>query len=486
MAERDQLYRQFVRQKTPETWELFRVARNRTKQRIRNARTRYFHGLIQGDASEMWRMVRTQGGSRSRTTGRLAVPAELLLEHFSGTPIDVAPIVRHPPQTGELPVFSFTRITGDDVEAAVKVSKSRTPGPDGIAPQALRLLLPALKRPLATVFNACKERGVYPSEWKRSLIIPLPKVTTPTICRDYRPISVSSCLGKLLDRIVLAQLSAHLDKYQVISAAQSAFRKHHSPQLSIVGVLDPIREAIDERKLSLTVALDLSRAYDTVRHDLLLDTLRNVGFSLESLEWFRSFLEDRWATIRVEEGPRPEWRRFPMGVPQGSSLSPILFNIFVDGVSRLETTCRVMVYADDILLIVDAEGPTLPEAIAQMNDDVASVCEWLEKAGLTVNPEKCAAAIIGNRRLRRNFIGERTPPIVVCGTPLRYRESFRYLGVNISEDLSWRRQVSQVVSRVHWGLRRLRGMHFRPSAKTRLALVRSLLFPIIDYGLVAC
>ncbi|KAG8223106.1 hypothetical protein J437_LFUL002054 [Ladona fulva] len=486
MAERDRLYRRFTKAKTPENWEGYRSARNSTKQRIRNARSRYFVGMIEGSASELWRVVRDQGGGRARTRGRLAVPAELFLEHFAEAPADHAPTAPPPAHASGVPAFSFSRISERDVEEAAKASKSRTPGPDGITPQALRLLLPALRRPLAAAFNGCLERGAYPSEWKRTNIFPIPKNNAPTACRDYRPIAVSNCVGRLLDWIVLAQVSAHLERHQVLSATQSAFRRGHNVELALVGVLDPIREAIDGRRLSVVVGMDLARAYDTVDHDLLLDRLRDVGFGPAALTWFRRFLDDRWATIGSDEGPGPGWRRFPVGVPQGSSLSPILFNIFVDGVSRLESACRVMVYPDDILLIADAEGLNLREAIARMNEDVASVCGWLEGSGLVVNPAKCISAIVGNRRMRRTHVGEVTPPIVVPGTPLGYREFFRYLGVTITNDLSWGRQVSQVVSRVHWGLRRLRAMHFRPPAKTRLALVRSLLFPIIDFGLVAC
>ncbi|KAG8231515.1 hypothetical protein J437_LFUL011553 [Ladona fulva] len=101
--------------------------------------------MTKGGANEMWKVVRAQGSAKTRTTGGLAVPAELLLEHFSVTPEGIVRGVRPLPQAGELPIFSFSRITVEDVEAAAKTSKSRTPGSDGIAPQALQKLVLTLQ-----------------------------------------------------------------------------------------------------------------------------------------------------------------------------------------------------------------------------------------------------------------------------------------------------------------------------------------------------
>ncbi|KAG8222555.1 hypothetical protein J437_LFUL016756 [Ladona fulva] len=278
----------------------------------------------------------------------------------------------------------------------------------------LRLLFPALKRPLTRIFNACFTRGVYPAEWKEARIIPLPKVPNPVSCQHYRPIAVGNAFWKVLDRIVLGQVSVHLESIRALSNTQFAFRRHHSTELALDNI----------RRLCLAVGLDLSKAYDFIRHDHLLEALRDLNFDETAVEFFQSFLVECWVTLWVGEGPRPGWPR----------------------VSRLDTKSRLSLYADDLLLVQEAVGPLLPEAV---NEDLEKVCRWLEAMGLSVNPAKSAATMIGNCRLRRLYFGGDTPVVFVGGTPLRYGNSFRHLGVTISQDLSWGKQVSQVVSRVH-------------------------------------
>ncbi|KAG8229172.1 hypothetical protein J437_LFUL009889 [Ladona fulva] len=406
----------------------------------------------------MWRIVRAQGGLAGGAPRKLAVSPARLLDSFvvdsdagePSTPPSSASCSRQPTRNFEYPGFAFTRITERDVEEAIKRCTSKSPGPDGISPQALLLFLPALKRPLTAIYNASLSRGVYPQEWKEAAIVPVPKVPTPTSCKDYRPIAVGNCVGKVLDKIVLGQVSSFLESSKALSPAQFGFRKHHSAELALVGVLDPIREAMDRRRLSLVVGLDLSRVYDTIRHELLTDAMRDLNFTQEALAFFASFLRDRRATLRTDEGPHPGWRRFQVGVPQGSSLSPTLFNIYVEGVTRLGVGCRLHLYADDLLLVAETTGPQLREAIDGFNVDVNKVCGWLGGMGLKVNPGKCVAAIVGNRRLRQRYVTGDTPAVRIGGTPLAYRDSFRYLGITISEDLSWRRQVYKEIINKHY------------------------------------
>jgi hypothetical protein len=190
---------------------------------------------------------------------------------------------------------------------------SRSPGPDGIVPVMLRLLLLALSGPLADLFNASLRLGRVPVTWKRVRIVPLPKVPQPSEGSHYRPITVGNCIGKLLDLLVLDQLSRHVLDAGRLCGSQSAFHPRHSTQLALVGVLDPVREAIDRRRLSLVVSLDLARAYDSVRHDLLLALLRSLGLDGGAVAWFADYLAGRRGCLRTPEGG---------GCPSGGSSGP--------------------------------------------------------------------------------------------------------------------------------------------------------------------
>lgn len=486
MAHRDKLYRLYTRDKSPANWEAFRVERNRVKQIIRNGKNQYFTGRCGNKTSDLWKVIRSEGGTGPGPLNDVSLPLVDLLDNFSSRGNSAAGGVMPTPPSNQYPPFAFAPVTEDDVEVAVGKLVSRTPGPDGIVPQMVRLLLPVLKRPLTRIANASLSSGCYPSVWKRAHIIPLPKVQAPSSPDHFRPISVGNCLGKVLDLLALQQLSSHVFQHGLLCGSQSAFRPHHSTHLALVGVLDPIREAMDRRHLTVLVSLDISRAYDTVDHAKLLRVVESLNFEPSAVDWVASFLSGRTATIRVPAGPSPGWRLFPSGVPQGSCMSPLLFNLFLDGVARLHVNSRIMLYADDVLLLHDSPAPSLDVCVQRVNEDLECLNVWFVGMGLSVNPCKSKAMVVGNGRLRRRYFSPDTSPLVLGTSRIPYVPHLKYLGIIIEEELKWSRQVSQTISRVHWGLRRLRGMQYRPDKRTKMTLVKTLLFPILDYCMVAC
>ncbi|XP_046391553.1 uncharacterized protein LOC124159687 [Ischnura elegans] len=485
MSRRDKIYSIYTKNKTPDNWEAYRVARNKVKQELRNAKGRHFKTEAGSGPKAFWRTIRAQGGVHSGPRIDLVIPPDQLLDGFVGSaPTGTQAIPALPPSG--FPPFHFSPVNEREVDKAVCGLKTGSPGPDGICSRILKLVRPAIVKALTRIINASLSRGSYPAPWKKAWIIPLPKVSTPQTYRDYRPISVGNCLGKILDGVVLAQLSDHVFRHDLLCHTQSAFRPNHSTQLAIVGVLDSIREAMDGRRLSVLTTLDVARAYDTVNHGTLLHVLRHLNIGQHEVDWVADYLRDRLATIRVRDGPNPDWRLVTSGVPQGSCLSPLLFSLFVDGLGRLHTRSRIMLYADDVLLLSDTDGPSLNECVRSVNEDLECVCEWLQGMGLSVNASKSNAIIVGNKRLTEKYVGPDPPALICNGTPIKYVSCLKYLGIFISSDLSWDKQISTTVTRVHWGIRRLKGMQFKPRKATRLVLVKSLLFPILDYSLIPC
>ncbi|XP_046405415.1 uncharacterized protein LOC124170621 [Ischnura elegans] len=122
-------------------------------------------------------------------------------------------------------------------------------------------------------------------------------------------IAVGNCLGKILDKLVLDQISDHVITQEMLCHSQSAFRPLYSTQTAIIGVLEPIREAMDRRRLSVLVTIDIAKAYDSVDHAALLEILKGLNFDRSAVNWFGDYLRGRLATIHVRDGPPPAWRR---------------------------------------------------------------------------------------------------------------------------------------------------------------------------------
>jgi hypothetical protein len=346
------------------------------------------------------------------------------------------------------------------------------------------MVFPALKAPLVALMNEFLQRGRYPAAWKRAVIVPIPKTASPSACEHYRPISIANAVGKIFDSVVRSQVSDHVFRHRLLSDRQSAFRPRYSALKAVVGVLDDLREAMDHHLVSILVTLDLARAYDSVRHDLLVAQLPRLGFGPTEVRWVESFLTNREVALRGPDGAQTGWRPLISGVPQGSCLSPVLFNIYVDDLTRLPLQSEVLLYADDVLLRLSVAGAALEDGVSAVNADLATIEEWLRSRGMRLNPAKCTATVVGTKRMLARYPVPAVRRVVVAGVPLPYSPTFRYLGVYIHQHLSWEEQFSRAIRRVHWGLRQLRGMVYFPPARLRLRLVQALLFPILDYCLL--
>jgi hypothetical protein len=198
-----------------------------------------------------------------------------------------------------------------------------------------------------------------------------------------------------------------------------------------------------------------------------------------------SFLADREVALRGPDGAQTEWRPLISGVPQGSCLSPVLFYIYIDDLTRLPLQSEVLLYADDVLLRLSVTGAALGDGVSAVNADLATIEQWQRSRGMRLNPAKSTATVVGTKRMLTRYPVPAIRKVVVAGVPLPYSPTFRYLGVYIHEHLSWDEHFPRAIRRVHWGLRQLRGMvYFPPPARLGLRLVQALLFPIHDYCLL--
>ena len=179
--------------------------------------------------------------------------------------------------------------------------------------------------------NLSLEKGLFPLEFKRSIVRPLIKKETldPDELSKYRAISNLSFLSKTLERIVACQIDEYLHDNGLYAKMQSAYRKYHSTETALIRVVNDIQRAIDDQCESILVLFDLSASFDTIDHEILLERLRfRYGFSNLVLQWFTSYLVDRPQHIVLDKfSSQP--RRLSCGVSQGSVLGPVLFSLYI-------------------------------------------------------------------------------------------------------------------------------------------------------------
>lgn len=490
MSRRDNAKRRYRKSATEENWTLFKKLRNRCSRMCRDAKRRYIHNSINDlDSTQMWRFLKSLGvgkNSYDRTTSML-INANDLNKFFAKPPISLNADTKASTLEYLLNLskpsctsFSFTSITEEVIIKFINSISSRAVGDDGLQLQMVTLLLGELASIITHIINFSLETSSFPTIWKKAYVIPLPKTTNPSSLSQYRPISILPFLSKVLESVVHSQLSQYLSSHNLLSPFQSGFRPGHSTVTALVKVTDDIRWAMDQKLLTVLVLLDFSSAFNSVDFDILLGILSSLNVSTSVIEWFTSYLQGRSQAVRIDE-TSSQWCELLAGVPQGGVLSPLLFSVFINEVTKILTS-NYHLYADDLQLYRHFSANTAREAISAINNDLDNISKWAKSFGLLVNPSKSQALIIGGRYMRGILDVGSLTPVTYDGVPIDYSDSAKNLGVIIDCNLSWRNHVAEVSRKVYYSFQSLRRLQYFLPFQTKITLAQSLLLPLLDYA----
>ena len=197
---------------------------------------------------------------------------------------------------------------------------------DGITADVIKPCFDILSKPLKHIFQQSINKGMVPNALKIAKVTPIFKTGEKDLIKNYRPISVLPCFSKILERIMYNRIYKHLQENNILYPKQFGFQKFHSTDYAIAQLIDQIFNSFEENKFTLGVFIDLSKAFDTVNHDILLTKLSNYGIQNINLKWFTSYLSQRKQYISSNQD-KTDALNITCGVPQGSILGPLLFLI---------------------------------------------------------------------------------------------------------------------------------------------------------------
>ena len=239
--------------------------------------------------------------------------------------------------------------------------------------------------PLTHIFNASFEQGIFPKDFKLAKVIPVYKKGDNTLCSNYRPISILSVFSKIFEKLVYNRLMAFLDKNKILYNKQFGFRQGYGTDMALLEFVNNISLAFEDKKIVLGLFLDLSKAFDSIDHDILTNKMYHHGIRGNVLNWFKSYLSDRQQYVTVDNY-NSQYKSINVGVPQGSVLGPLLFLIYVNDLSSVSEILNPITFADDTNLFLT--GSNIYEMSEIFNCELQKVYEWFLLNKLTINLEK--------------------------------------------------------------------------------------------------
>ena len=262
---------------------------------------------------------------------------------------------------------------------------------------------------------------------------PLIKKGDNALMDNYRPISVLPCFSKILERIIYNRLSSFFSENNILYKKQFGFQKQHSTDHAIVYLVNKILKSFENNCYTLGAFIDLTRAIDTVDHNILLKKLFRYGVRANTLKLLQSYLHNRKQYIAYENSSKTEFKNVICGVPQGSILGPLLFLIFINGLCHSTPLLEAILFADDTNLFYSHNN--VKELFRTMNAELSHLNDWFCANKLSLNTDKVKYVLFHKAKSKDN-LPLVLPDLFINDVKIKSENSLKFLGVMIGENLT--------------------------------------------------
>ena len=320
--------------------------------------------------------------------------------------------------------------------------------------------------------------GIFPSELKIALVKPLLKKNNldPLVLNNYRPISNLQFLSKVLETTVFKQLNDFLSDNSILDKFQSGFRSHHSTETALVKIVNDLRINSDSKALSILVLLDLSAAFDTIDHDILIERLEKwVGLSGPVLNWIRTYLTNREFYVMLGDN-KSENHSMPCGVPQGSILGPLLFSLYMLPLSAIikKHNIKYHSYADDTQLYMAISSGD-QKSIDSLVNCISDLNQWLSQNFLKLNQDKTEVLVIGEKKAREK-LSEHLKTVSLSCT-----NKAKNLGVILDSDLNFEPHFNSIRKASYYHLKNVAKVLPHVNQANKEVVVHAFVTSRLDY-----
>jgi hypothetical protein len=369
--------------------------------------------------------------------------------------------------------FVFFPPSGQEVNNIILSFKSKGSNLNSIPSFIFKHITSEISPLVAQLINESFSEGTFPDILKVARVIPIFKAGRRDIIANYRPISTLHFLSKVFEKIVFNRMVAFFNKFDVISAHQFGFRRGRSTGDALLRYTDAIYEALNCGKSVVSVLLDLSKAFDTVDHDILLNKLSKVGIRGCSLQWFKSYLTNRVQYVEVN-GTQSTSLPINIGVPQGSILGPLLFLVYINDMSKCSDKLSFVHFADDTTVFLS--GVNVADIIPAINRELVKVDSWLCSNKLSLNLDKTVYMVHTNK------LKNSDDQVIIRNKVVCHVDKSKFLGIIVDNKLKFKDHVSEVCSKMSKTCGILRRLGSIVPSHVLKSVYLSLVYPYIIYG----
>ena len=470
-----------LKRKKHKNWERYRKLRNECVKLTKRVKKEYFEKLYISrveDNKTFWKTVKPFFTDKKANSGKVILVenneiinndkqnAEIMNEYFVNITksLDIPEFVTETPPTGVEfidPIdeiiyaykthpsilkineiihtntkFLFNKVTNKQIEKQIIELKSKkSAGADDIPPKIIKDSFAILTPPLTTLFNTSVEEAFFPSNLKNANITPIFKKDDSTKKSNYRPISILPSISKIFERLMFQQMTSYVSN--LLSPYLCGFRKGYNAQHALLRLKNSLNKSLDKKESIGLFMMDLSKAFDCMSHNLLIAKLFAYGFSKDSLKLIYSYLKERNQRVKIN-ADYSTWKEILDGVPQGSVLGPLLFNIFINDLFLVVENSEVCNYADDNSLTV--ADMNIENIINKLESDIKNLNEWFINNGMKLNEDKCQFMLIESSHTIRNEKAK----VKIADSTIEEIKKGKLLGITFDKNLTMHDHIKHI------------------------------------------
>ncbi len=360
-----------------------------------------------------------------------------------------------------------------------KFKNGKSAGYDDISPSVVKHVICHISKPLTHIFNLSFSSGVFPSALKIAKIIPVFKKGDPHTFSNYRPISLLPCFSKILERLIFNRLDNFLTHFNILHNNQYGFRKHHSTDLALLDIYNKISSSLALHHHTIGIFLDLSKAFDTIDHNILLTKLQHYGIRGRAFDLLSSYLHNR-LQFTSYDSHSSDFLPVSCGVPQGSILGPLLFLLYVNDIPVSSKHFSFVLFADDTNIFLS--DPNLDTLINTFNTELEKVSNWFKSNKLSLNVSKTNYIFFNSKN--KNHTKTKIK-IKIDNTEIHPVDDTKFLGVMIDKHLNWSTHIAKIENQISRNIGVLKKLRHTLPHHILFTLYNTLILPYLSYSNIA-